>query len=156
MSIKHIASAAAAFALALTLVACGGTSTLQQEALDEVSGVKVTAENAKADNVATTDGAITVEEGDVIVVSPFTEKGSFHLTITAADGSNVYDEDVEGKVLFTVGALPGTYKVTTSGNGVTGWMTVFAQGTSELDDQDAALIEELGEMGVDTSILDMD
>jgi len=146
MKLNKIVAAATTLALALTLVACsGGTSTYAQETLDEVSGIKVTAENAGSDQEATTEGAIEVEEGDTIVISPDTTKGSFHLTITAADGTNIYDDDAEGKVLYTIAAAPGEYSVTTSGNNVTGWMTVFAQSQDELAAQDEALDSALEE-----------
>lgn len=146
MRTNRIVTAVCAFVLALTLAACS-KSTYGQVALDEVSGVKITAENANADNSATTEGAIVVKEGDVIVISPMTDKGSFHLTITSDDGSTtVYDEDVSGQVLFNIDAKPGSYTVTSSGNNVTGWMTVFAESADELAEQDAALAETLEEV----------
>lgn len=150
--IVAIAFACCAFALMLGLVACGGASSLAQETLDEADGIKVTAENAGPGNSATTGGAITVKEGDVIVISPFTDKGSFHLTITSTDGKVVaYDDDAEGKVMYSIEAEPGTYDVTTKGNGgTTGWMTVFSQNAQELAEQDASLNAELEKAGVDT------
>lgn len=141
-----LATTLAALALAATLCACTSTSsTYAQETLTDASGIKVTAENADSSSSATTEDAITVNEGDVIVISPFTDKGSFHLTITAADGTNIYDDDAEGKVLYTIAAAPGEYSVTTSGNNVTGWMTVFAQSQDELAAQDEALDSALEE-----------
>lgn len=147
MKVSKIASVAAASLLAFTLMACsGGSSSYAQYSLDAVSGVKVEAENADSDNEATSEGAIEVKEGDVIVISPVTDKGSFHLTITSdADKSVIYDEDVEGRVLYTIEAKPGTYTVTTNGNNVTGEMTVFAQSQDELAAQDASLDEALEE-----------
>ena len=150
MKTFKIAKALAACALALTIAACGGAGTYEQALLEEASGIKVTAENAGSDQEATTEGAIEVEEGDTIVISPDTTKGSFHLTITSADGGKtIYDDDVEGRVLFTTAAEPGTYDVTTSGNGVTGSMTVFAQSQEELLEQDTSLAEALDEVEAD-------
>ena len=151
--IVAIAFACCTFALMLGLVACGGASSLAQETLDEADGIKVTAENAGSGSSATTGGAITVKEGDVIVISPFTDKGSFHLTITSTDGKVVaYDDDVEGKVMFAINAKPGTYDVTTKGNGgTTGWMTVFSQSAQELAEQDASLAAELEKAGADAN-----
>ena len=144
MKNKGILAGIAAFALAATLAACGGTAgSYEQVTLDEASGIKVTAENADSDMEATTEGAITVKEGDGIVISPFTDKGSFHLTITSSSSDVIYDEDVSGKQLFMIDAEPGTYDVTTSGNGTTGWMTVFAQNKEEEAAIDASLTEEL-------------
>ena len=142
-----ITSAVAALALALTLGACtSSSSAYAQYTLDDVSGIKVEAENADEDSSATTEGAITVEEGDTIVISPNIEKGSIHLTITSEDGkTTVYDDDVSGKVMFTQAAKPGVYNVTTSGNGTTGEMTVFAQSQDELAKQDADLAEAIEE-----------
>ena len=143
MKVTKIASVAAASLLALTLMACSSSSsTYVQYTLDDVSGVKVEAENADPESEATTEAAIEVKEGDTIVISPSLEKGTFHLTITSdADKSVIYDEDVEGKVMYTIGAKPGTYTVTTKGNNATGEMTVFAQSQDELVAQDAALAE---------------
>lgn len=150
MKVTKIASAMAACALAFTLAACGGASTYAQYTLEEISGIKVEAENAGTDQSAETEEALEVKDGDVIVISPSTEKGSFHLTITSDDGSTtVYDDNVEGKVLFSIPAKPGIYTVTTSGNNVTGWMTVSVHSQEELDAQDAALLETLEEIGVD-------
>ena len=151
MKVTKIASVAAASLLALTLMACTtSSSSYEQYTLDEASGIKVEAENAGSDSEAVTESAIEVKEGDVIVISPVTDKGSFHLTITSdADKSVIYDEDVEGRVLYTVAAKPGTYTVTTNGNNVTGWMTVFAQSQDELAAQDASLDEALEEAGLD-------
>lgn len=155
MNIKKIASAALALGLALTLGACGKPVTYGQKVLDEAVGIRVDAENANADNTATTEGALVVAEGDVVIVSPFTEKGSFHLTITSADDDTVvYDEDVEGKIMFSIDVKPGTYDVTTSGNGVTGWMTVFAESGKDLADQNSELLEALKNDGVDTTELE--
>ena len=142
---KKITSAVAALALALTLGACSSTSSsYAQETLDEVSGIKVEAENAGTDSNATTEGTITVEEGDTIVISPNIEKGSIHLTITSEDGkTTVFDDDVSGKVMFTQAAKPGVYNVTTSGNGATGEMMVFAQSQDELAKQNADLADAI-------------
>ena len=55
--------------------------------------VKVEAENAGKDDAVSSEGAIVVNEGDVIVISPCMERGSFNLTIVSADdGTVVYDE----------------------------------------------------------------
>lgn len=147
-SMKAI-SGIAALALAVTLTACGGGGSLEQVLLDDADGIKVTAENAGTDQEVTTTGAINVEEGDGIIISPFTEKGSFHLTITSSDGEAIYDDDVEGKVYFMIDAEPGTYDVTTSGNHTTGWMTVFAQNKEEEDAINASLDEALEENDID-------
>ncbi|MBQ9005183.1 MAG: hypothetical protein IJ092_02295 [Atopobiaceae bacterium] len=155
MKAPQIVSAAAASLLALTLMACTtSSSSYSQYTLDEASGIKFEAENAGSDSEAVTESGIEVKAGDVIVISPFTEKGSFHLTITSDDGkTTVYDDNVEGKVLYTIAADPGTYTVKTTGNNVTGWMTVAAQSQEELIAQDASLAEALEGTGVDPESL---
>ena len=151
---RKLAAAIAVLALSCMLVACGKAATLSMEALDAVSGVRVTAENAGPDQTASSAGAITVGDGDAIIISPCMDKGGFHLTIASGDGKTVVFDDVaEGRVLFQVDAAPGTYDVTASGEGATGWMTVFAQPMDELAEQDASLAEALEKAGVDSSLL---
>lgn len=157
MKLNKLFVALAACALALTLVACGGESYLSMEPLDEVSGVRITAENASKGSACLGDRDLEVKEGDVIIISPDLTKGSFHLTITNSDDETVvYDEDVDGRVLFQTAAVPGTYDVSVEGNNATGSMTVFAESTEELDQQNASLEEALEEAGVDADALEKD
>ena len=143
------AALCASLALAVMLVACG-RSSYTQELLTDAVGIKVTAENADSSQTATTEGALVVNEGDVVVISPFTEKGSFHLTITSEDGKTVaYDDDASGKVLYTINIAPGTYTVTTSGNKVTGWMSVAVHSQEELAMQEQELAKALEEANID-------
>jgi hypothetical protein len=147
MKVAKITKALAALALSVVLAACGAHS-LGIDLLEDASGVKVTAENAGSKDAAVSEGAITVAEGDVIVISPCLDKGSFHLTITSSDGEAIYDDDVDGKVYFMIDAEPGTYDVTTSGNRVTGWMTVFSQNK----DDEAAINDSLDETLAENNI----
>ena len=150
MKLTKIVLVALTAALALALAACGGASTYSQETLEEADGIKVIAENAGSDQTAITEGAITVKEGDVIVISPCMEKGSFHLTITSQDGKTVaYDDDASGRVLFTIDAEPGVYDVKTSGNDATGWMTVFSSNAEEEAALNASLEEVLEANGIE-------
>ena len=156
MRTSRIVAVFVALVLAFALAACG-SHTLEMEPLDEVSGVKVTAENALEDNVATSSGAITVADGDVIVISPCLDKGSFHLTITGSDGQTVaYDDDVEGRMLFQTNAAPDTYDVEVSGRKATGWMTVFAMSADDIAQQDSSLADALEDAGIDQDILSDD
>ena len=138
--IKIAAIAVAACALIVMLAGCG-KSSYEQVTLDDANGVKVTAENAGSDQTATTEGVITVKEGDIIVISPALDSGSFHVTIATADGSVVaYDDMADGRIMFPIDAEPGVYDVTTSANGgTTGWMTIFAKNKAEYDAENAAL-----------------
>ncbi|MDO4533387.1 MAG: hypothetical protein Q4C36_06650 [Coriobacteriia bacterium] len=150
MRITKFALVALAAALAFALAACSGPSSYSQELLEEADGIKVIAENAGSDQTALTEGAITVKEGDVIVISPCMEKGSFHLTITSQDGKTVaYDDDASGRVYFTIDAEPGVYDVKTSGNDATGWMTVFSSNAEEEAAMNASLEEVLDANGID-------
>ena len=150
-----IASSIVACSLACALAACGSkpTPSFKQSALDDANGIKVEAVNAEGGASTTSGGAITVKEGDVIVISPVTESGNFHLTIApTGGGAAIYDEDVKGSVLFNIEAAPGTYDVTTTtSSGVTGDMTVFAQSKAEFDAMDASLADALEKEGIDPS-----
>lgn len=149
-----VMAGATAMLLSASLVACG-TSSYSQELLDEADGIKVVAENAGNDQSAVTAGALDVEEGDVITISPFTDKGSFHLTITESGADEpIYDEDVDGKVMFSIDANPGSYDVKTSGNDVTGWMTVFSENKEEQEAVTDQLVEKLAENGVERQTAD--
>ena len=88
MKPMRFAALCASLALAVLLVACSHSS-YTQELLTDAVGIKVTAENADSSQTATTEGTLVVNEGDAVVISPFTEKGSFHLTITSEDGKTV-------------------------------------------------------------------
>lgn len=158
MSSHTITKALASLALCVTLAACGGAaSSYVQESLDEASGIKVTAQNAGSDMEAVSEGGITVEEGDVIVISPMTERGAFHLTISTQDGSKViYDDDAQGSVLYTIDAEPGVYDVTTRGKDVTGWMTVFAENEDEKAQIESDLQDKLEQEGVELEDEDLE
>lgn len=151
--LRSIVSAVCALLIGVALTSCGGPSSYGQDLLDEVSGIKVTAENSKGDS-ALTEGAIVVGENGTIAISPDLTKGSIHLTITSEDGKTVvYDDDASGRVMYTIAADPGTYDVqTTSKDGATGAMTVFAIDQEELAAQDEALADALDEAGVDAEI----
>jgi hypothetical protein len=150
---KSVFASSVALALVLGLVGCGsgtGAPTLGIEPLTEVSGVRVTAENASADQIATAEGAITVGDGELILISPDLTKGALHLTIVSEDGSaKPYDDEASGRVLFTADADPGVYNVEVSGNDATGTMVVCAQSKDELAAQDASLAEALEDAGVE-------
>ncbi len=152
MKKTRILCAAAVMVLAVALAACSLKHSLSLELLEEASGIKVEAENAGKDDVVSSEGAIVVNEGDVIVISPCMDRGSFNLTIVSADdGTVVYDDIADGRIYFQIDALPGTYDVTVSGNGATGWMTVFSTSAEELSAQEESLGEALEQ--IDPSVL---
>ncbi len=153
MKASTITKAMLALVFACVLAACVKASSLTLEPLTEASGVRITAENAGADQAASSTGAIIVTDGDVIIVSPCLDKGSFHLTMTEADGTVIFDDKVSGRVMFQTGAVPGTYDVIVSGEGATGWMTVFATQADEITKEDVSLAEALADAGVDPSLL---
>lgn len=148
----NLAAFATAAALSLSLMACASSaSSYSQETLTDVSGVKVEAENASKDSMTTSEDALEVKEGEVIIVSPLTEKGGFHVTITPSQGgSPIYDQDVTGSILFPVEAEPGSYSITItpSGKNVTGELTVFATNADEyasVTENSSEIIQEVRE-----------
>lgn len=130
MKFAKLGPIATALALALVLVGCGNgaPSSFHQNRLTDASGIRVEAQNAGPDMEATTEAAFTIKDGEVILISPDVDEGSFHVTI-AQTGSNkiVFDEDVNGKMLFTIEVDHGTYDITTRGNRVTGALVIAAQ-----------------------------
>lgn len=153
---KRVAGGLVTLAMAGMLFACGQAPKLSVDLLDEASGVKVTAENAGADQSASSTGAIKAEDGDVLVISPCLDKGKFHLTVTSSDGKAVaYDDEVDGRILFENEIEPGSYDVQVKGiDGATGWMTVFAQDADELDAQNESLEETLTQNGIDSDTIE--
>ena len=157
MRVSRLMGIMATVALSGSLIACGQVDgKLSIDALEDVSGVKVVAENAGTDQSAKSAGAIEIEDGDALVISPFIEKGHLHLTVTSGDGDTVaYDDDVDGRVMFQVDAEPGDYDVKVVGGGdTTGWMTVFSQDEDEMAKQDASLKDTLEENGVDSDVVE--
>ena len=148
---KHfnVMAGVATLALSVALVGCGAdgksaayTQTPLSE--DSASGIQVVAENAH-DQKATNKDVLTVNDGELIIVSPLTEKGSFHVTITSSDGfTTVYDEDVDGTALKTVDAGPGTYSVSTQASDVTGSIVISTQNAEEFKKQNDELDKALG------------
>ncbi|MBR2682663.1 MAG: hypothetical protein IKE22_05285 [Atopobiaceae bacterium] len=145
-----IMAAFAALTLCFGLAACNKPSFYSQETLDEAAGIRAEAENGREDQAATTEGALVVTEHDIVIISPDVDKGSFHLTITSSDkGTVVFDDNVDGRVLFTQAIEPGTYDVTTYGNNVTGSLVVAVHSQDEWDAQNDSLAEALDEADTD-------
>ena len=154
-----ILSACTAFVLCVMLTGCFSTSTAsyKQYTLKDVSGVKVEAENGNEDQKSLTEGGLVVKENERVCISPVCDKGSFHITITPTGSTEpVYDEDAEGSVLYYIDLKPGTYDVTTYGNGVTGELVIAAQNSDEIAAMDASLDEALADAGVDPETVKSD
>jgi len=155
----EILSACTAFVLCVMLTGCISTSTAsyKQYTLEDVSGIKVEAENATEDQETLTEGGLVVTEKDRVCISPLCDEGSFHVTITPNGGTEpVYDEDAEGRVLYYIDLQPGTYDVTTYGNGVTGELVIAAQNSDDIAAMDASLDEALADAGVDPETVKSD
>ena len=156
MKALKIVAVAAAFALVMSLAACAAQASFSLEELEYDDGtpgtyLKATAENG-AEGTSILGSALTVGEGDVVVLSPVTESGSFHVTITSSDKQAVaYDDDVSGRVMFTIQLAPGTYDVSVAGNNVTGYMTIAAHSAAEIAAQNESLGKALEENGIDPS-----
>lgn len=154
-----ILSACTAFVLCVMLTGCISTSTAsyKQYTLKDVSGVKVEAENGNEDQKSLTEGGLVVKENERVCISPVCDKGSFHITITPTGSTEpVYDEDAEGSVLYYIDLKPGTYDVTTYGNGVTGELVIAAQNSDDIAAMDASLDEALADAGVDPETVKSD
>ena len=154
-----ILSACTTFVLCVMLTGCISTSTAsyKQYTLEDVSGIKVEAENATEDQETLTEGGLVVTEKDRVCISPLCDEGSFHVTITPNGGTEpVYDEDAEGRVLYYIDLQPGTYDVTTYGNGVTGELVIAAQNSDDIAAMDASLDEALADAGVDPETVKSD
>ena len=144
MGNRRFVSVLSSVMLTAALVACGAKSVLTLDALDEVSGVRVTADNASADDVVASGGAIVVAQGDVLAISPDFQSGDVRLTVTSQDGSTVaFDDKVEGRGFFTVDVEPGAYDVKVTGDGATGTLNVFAMPESAIEEQGTSLKEQL-------------
>lgn len=155
----EILSACTAFVLCVMLTGCISTSTAsyKQYTLEDISGIKVEAENATEDQKTLTEGGLVVTEKDRVCISPLCDEGSFHVTITPNGGTEpVYDEDAEGRVLYYIDLQPGTYDVTTYGNGVTGELVIAAQNSDDIAAMDASLDEALADAGVDPETVKSD
>ena len=151
MKFAKLGPIATALALALVLVGCGNgaPSSFHQNRLTDASGVRVEAQNAGPDMEATTEAAFTIKDDDVILISPNVDEGSFHVTIAQTGSNNIiFDEDVSGKMLFTIEGDHGTYDITTRGNRVTGALVIAAQNEKAFTQQNESLESVLETEGV--------
>lgn len=126
------------------LAGCGGKvggGTLSAEIIAETGAFKVTADNADAKAAIETEEAITLKEGDVLLVSPDLTRGKMQLTITSKSGEVVYDEEKSGRVLSTHEIAPGVYNVnvTCKEAGTTGSLLVVGTSAEDYEKQNGAL-----------------
>ena len=105
--------------LALALAACT-SGTLGVESDD--SGVHAQA-TGSADR--STTGDITISEGYGLCINHIVEKGTFHVTATAADGKVVFDEDINDNIANLVDVEPGDYSLVISAEDAAGTIDVI-------------------------------
>ena len=148
--------AALVLALVVGITGCTTSSTtLSLETIEETGAIKVTATNAGPDDQVTS--SITIEEGQVLLVSPDLTSGEMRVVLSH-DGSDLEDPEnvaldlmVSGRVLDTYEMEPGDYTVSVIGTDsrATGSMVIFNPSAEEVAAQDASLAEALVQAGVD-------
>ena len=132
------------------LAGCAGQGTLSSEILDDTGAYKVIANDAAKNSAIKVDSLVTIEEGQLLLVSPDLQMGSLDVKLTSASGEVVFEEDVSGRVLDTYEVKPGKYdiSVTCTTNGTTGVLVVNPVDAEEFAKQDAGLEAALAEAGV--------
>ena len=126
--IKRIA--AAAFAV-LMLAACG-KSEFRMDATPVFA--EVTAKNAAAD--ATASGAITVSEGECVVISSNIKKGAVNIMFKDHTGNIELNESFDGSGFSSYTITPGEYDVTAAvTEKATGTITVLVLEEGGFDEQ---------------------
>ncbi len=139
--IKRIA--AAAFAV-LMLAACG-KSEFRMDAAPVFA--EVTAKNAAAD--ATASGAITVSEGECVVISSNIKKGEVNIMFKDHTGNIELNESYDGNGFSSTPITPGEYDVTaTVTKKATGTITILVLEEGGFDEQNFDLDSVLNEMGI--------
>lgn len=143
--------------LAATIFALGGCAggqnpggTLSSEILEETGAFKVTADNTSKDSGLMVSGAVTLKEGDVLLVSPDLTKGKLHVKLLDDADNAVFDEDVDGRVLDTYQIDPGEYAISVDcvEGGTTGSLVIAAVNAEEFEQQSDDLVEALTNAGV--------
>ena len=146
--------AALVLAIVVCLAGCNSEHVLTLETIEETGAIKVTATNAGPDDQVTS--SITIEEGQVLLVSPVFDSGEMRVVLSRGsdieDPANVaLDLMVSGRILDTYEVEPGDYTVSVIGTDsrATGSMVIFNPTAEEIAAQDASLAEALVQAGVD-------
>lgn len=141
----------AAFVFAFMLAACSGNGTFGSEFVEETGAFRVVADDAPKDATVKVSGALTIEEGQLLLVSPDLTSGRVQLRILGADDEAVFDEEVGGRILDTYTIAPGEYTVEVINlrNGTTGTMLVFGIDEEEFAQENASLEEALSQGGIE-------
>ena len=154
---KHLRNTVILLLLALT--ACGAKGTMSAEDNAETGGVDVVCQ--KAGDGTAVSGYVTIEEGQCLVLSPNLEKGSIQIRAsmmereaTASDlgiGDEVaLDETVSGRVMSTYDLEPGEYMLgIIAKDNPTGTLVILPYSVEDIQAQDEALAEELGQLDAD-------
>ena len=134
----------------LALAGCAGRGTLSSDIIEETGAYKVVADDAAKDAAVMASGAVIVEEGQVVVISPDLTKGSLKVKFMDAANETVFDEKVGGRVLSTYEFAPGEYAiaVTCLENGTTGSLVVASVDADEFEKQNQDLEKALALAGV--------
>lgn len=146
---KIAAFATCAFvACVIALVGCAREGTLTHETIAETGALRVTADNASEGADVAAKGAVTLKEGDALLVSPDLQSGRLEVTLRDASGKTAFDMEASGRVLDTHAVAPGTYDVgvTCKETGTTGALVVSAVSANEFKGQTEALDAALAEV----------
>ena len=138
----------------VALVGCGGKAgggTLTAQKIEETGAFQVTADNADRDAGIGTDNAVTLKEGDELLVSPDLTKGRVQVTLKDKSENVAFDKEVTGRVLNTYEVAPGTYdvKIVCKEAGTTGTVLVTNKNAKENAAENKALEKTLEEVGAE-------
>lgn len=127
-----------------------GGGTLNSEFIEETGAFKVVADNADANSAIGVGAAVTLEEGDALLVSPDLTKGKLQVTLKDKSGNIAFDEEVSGRILDTYEVSAGTFDITVACKeaGTTGALVVAAVNADEFEQQDRDLEKALESLNV--------
>ncbi len=130
MKMRKIFVTLVSLLLCVGITACGKKTVLTLTMEDDPSVITITTDGPGTQDGVLSQDAVTVAEGERIVVTPDFSKGSVTLRISSKDGANtVYDDKVEGTDPLLIEAAPGDYTISVKGtdDGAVGSMTICAQ-----------------------------
>ena len=127
---KRIITLVAVAALALALVACSAQKSVFSDDIDDATGAyTITADNgAKGSALGSIGGGITIEKGQVLVVSSNLTKGSVTVRLLDAAGDVAAEAKAQGveNQLFGLDAGEYSFGATCEEDGTTGTVIVVA------------------------------
>ena len=126
-----------ALALVMPLAACAGFSSLS--GVNDDTGMHVVAEGGAS---GTQEGVVTSDETQGIVINHTVQRGSFHVTLTDADGTVCFEKDVTDSIADLVD-VQGEFTVTVEAKSATGTVDAIAYDKEAQAASEATLDEAL-------------